>query len=151
MCGGRNDAKILCNAGFNAWLAALPNDDWGNSYEEAIPIYWDEEKGEWLEGTSSATPVTDSSTCSTCGGELTLILVEVPRHKQYLQCTPLPDPPLVKALQTPCPNCSCTPKLWWEKNAGLSWWVIGCTDCHQHSCGAEYLPSALENWIQDYG
>ena len=37
------------NAGFNAWLAALPCDDWGDSFANSIPIRWDEQAGEWID------------------------------------------------------------------------------------------------------
>lgn len=46
---GPDMAKIV-NAGFNAWLAALPQDeDWGDSLAKATPIRWDEASGEWIE------------------------------------------------------------------------------------------------------
>jgi len=46
----KEEAQFICNAGFNEWLASLPLDEWGDSYEEATPIYWDEALGTWVEG-----------------------------------------------------------------------------------------------------
>jgi len=42
--------KAVANAGFNAWLESLPADDWGDSFDNWVPVYWDEEKSEWVEG-----------------------------------------------------------------------------------------------------
>jgi hypothetical protein len=42
--------RELANEGFNEWLASLPDDDWGDSFENAVPIYWDEQTGQWCEG-----------------------------------------------------------------------------------------------------
>ncbi|MFA5135353.1 MAG: hypothetical protein WC505_06245 [Patescibacteria group bacterium] len=41
-------AKIA-REGFNSWLASLPLDDWGDSYEHAQRVHWDEATGEWVE------------------------------------------------------------------------------------------------------
>jgi hypothetical protein len=42
-------AKALANDGFNSWLAALPQDDWGRSIENALPVRFDEKTGEFVE------------------------------------------------------------------------------------------------------
>lgn len=44
------EARKLAHEGFNAWLASLPKDDWGEgAFDDWIPVHWDEEKQEWVE------------------------------------------------------------------------------------------------------
>lgn len=52
MSDTQEEAKLLCAIDFNAWLASLPPADWGDTFENSIPIHWDENLGEWLEGDS---------------------------------------------------------------------------------------------------
>jgi hypothetical protein len=49
------DMKKIVNAGLNAWLSALPEDDWGDSFAKATPIHWDETSGQWVESEPSKT------------------------------------------------------------------------------------------------
>lgn len=34
-------------ADFNRWLSSLPEDDWGASFKNAIPVRWNKEKMCW--------------------------------------------------------------------------------------------------------
>jgi hypothetical protein len=43
------DFAQLAQEGLNSWLASLPQDDWGDAYERATPVHWDDETHEWVE------------------------------------------------------------------------------------------------------
>ena len=46
---GREEMRHLANAGYNAWLAMLPEDDWSAEYARAIPVKWDPVRKAWLD------------------------------------------------------------------------------------------------------
>jgi hypothetical protein len=41
--------QALARQGFNNWLASLPDDDWGDSFQHATPVHYDPETNEFVE------------------------------------------------------------------------------------------------------